>query len=314
MIVQSNKRARCLIPVKFLGEILSNPKVFISYSWDSEEHKSWVRELSERLIVNGVDARLDQWHVAPGQSLTQFMEEEATSSDYVIIIFTPNYCQKSTSRSGGVGYEQQIISGQIAAGIERGKFIPIIKNGEFEPGDNCSIPPHFFGIYAIDMRDDENFDGNLETLLRTVYKEPLHQAPNLGAKPAFVSISLGDTNDFEELRLATLDLDGYQLLSGLAQHQRTPETFYMPPEQDRRSLVKGDVVKLPFEISVPEDEEFGDVSAERMWVIVTGKAGPYYTGELNNVPACSDEQEHLKVEDSVVFLPEHVIQIWEDET
>jgi len=298
--------------VKFLGEILSNPKVFVSYSWDSEEHKTWVRELSERLIRNGINARLDQWHVAPGQSLTQFMEQETTTSDHVLIVCTTNYCQKSTSRSGGVGFEQQIISGQIAAGVEREKFVPLVRNGEFNPGDNCSIPPHFLGIYAIDMRDDKSFDSSLETLLRAIYKEPLHKVPELGKKPDFSEQSSSGAEDFEELRLATLDLDGYHLLSGLAQHHRTPETFYMPPEQERRSLVPGDIVKLPFEISVPEDEEFGDISAERMWVIITGKAGPYYTGQLNNVPACSGEQDHLKVEDKVVFLPENVIQIWEE--
>jgi len=33
---------------------------------------------------------------------------------------------------------------------------------------------------------------------------------------------------------------------------------------------------------------------------------------MNNVPACSDEQDHLKVEDEVVFLPENVIQICEE--
>lgn len=48
---------------------MSNPKVFVSYSWDSEDHKTWVRELSERLIKNGIDVRLDQWHVAPGKVL-----------------------------------------------------------------------------------------------------------------------------------------------------------------------------------------------------------------------------------------------------
>jgi len=291
---------------------LSNPRAFISYSWDSEEHKSWVRNLAERLVINGVDARLDQWHVAPGQSLTQFMEKEVHECDFILIVCTEIYCKKSTSRSGGVGYEQQIISGQLVSGTPREKFIPIVRNGEFTAGDNCSIPPHFLGIYAIDMRNENEFDSSVEILLRAVYKEPLHKAPELGEKPNFSSSGHAEGRDFEELRLTTLDLDGWHLLSGLAQHHRTPETFYMPLEEDRRSLVAGDDVKLPFEISVPDDPEYGDVSAERMWVTVTGKSGPYYTGTLNNEPACSDEQEHLKYGDEVIFLPEHVIQIYEE--
>jgi hypothetical protein len=75
-------------------------------------------------------------------------------------------------------------------------------------------------------------------------------------------------------------------------------------------LGDGDIVKLMFDIQVPEDPELGDVSSERMWVIVRSRSGPYYIGELNNVPACSDEQDHLKTGDRVVFLPEHVISIY----
>lgn len=290
---------------------MSNPKAFISYSWDNEEHKTWVRQLAERLVNNGVDARLDQWHVAPGQSLTQFMESEVNDCDYILIICTNNYCSKSNARSGGVGYEQQIISGQLVSGTPREKFIPIVKDGEFEAGDNCSIPPHFLGIYAIDMRNEEDYDSSLETVLRAVYKEPLHVAPELGDKPDFAAATTDNAQDYEELRLPTLDLDGWCLLSGLAQHHRTPDTFYMPPEQERRSLVPNDVVKLPFEIQVPDDPEFGDISGERMWVTVTGNIGPYYIGTLNSIPACSDEQDNLKFDDEVIFLPEHVIQIYD---
>src|SRR5258708_6519779 len=36
------------------------PKVFLSYSHDSETHKDWVLKLATRLIANGVDVLLDQ--------------------------------------------------------------------------------------------------------------------------------------------------------------------------------------------------------------------------------------------------------------
>jgi len=35
------------------------PSAIISYSWDSEEHKTWVREIATRLRRNGVDIKLD---------------------------------------------------------------------------------------------------------------------------------------------------------------------------------------------------------------------------------------------------------------
>lgn len=36
------------------------PKVFASYSHDSDEHKKWVREFCTKLRENGVDVTLDQ--------------------------------------------------------------------------------------------------------------------------------------------------------------------------------------------------------------------------------------------------------------
>lgn len=285
------------------------PKALISYSWDSEDHKNWVRSLAERLRMNGVDIRLDQWHVAPGQSLTQFMEVEIVTCDFMLIICTQNYYAKSLNRRGGVGYEQQIISGHLAAGQPREKFIPIVRQGSFEPGDDCAIPPHFAGIFAIDMREGESFDHSQDQVLRAIFKAPLHAPPAIGQPPEW---GADVVDDVEEIRLATLDLDGWELQSGLAQHHRTPETFYMPGEKERRALVEDDVVKLIFEIAIPPDEddpESPETFSERMWVIVKRRVGPYYVGELNNNPVTSDEQENLAVGDEIVFLPEHVIDI-----
>tara|TARA_R110002126_G_scaffold201285_12_gene348963 strand:- start:1360 stop:1545 length:186 start_codon:yes stop_codon:yes gene_type:complete len=49
------------------------PTVFISYSWDNDEHKDRVRELAESLILNRVNVIRDIWHVTPGESLSHFM-------------------------------------------------------------------------------------------------------------------------------------------------------------------------------------------------------------------------------------------------
>ncbi len=285
------------------------PSALISYSWDSEEHKIWVREIAQRLRLNGVDTKLDQWHVQPGQSLTQFMEREIVECDHVIIVCTPNYYEKSLNRKGGVGYEQQIISGHIASGVPREKFIPVVREGNFEPGNNCSVPPHFSGIFAVDMRSQDSIEGSIELLLRTIFGQPLHTIPEIGKKPVWEA---QEKINYSELRLPTIDLDGYELRSGLAQHHRTPETFYMPREDERQALEVGDIVKLIFIIAVtpdPEDPDDDGTFGERMWVIVTGRIGPYYIGTLNNMPVTSDEQDSLTFDDEVIFLPEHVIDI-----
>ena len=40
------------------------PKAFISYSWDGDTHKEWVKQLAIRLRKNGVNVTLDRWHAA----------------------------------------------------------------------------------------------------------------------------------------------------------------------------------------------------------------------------------------------------------
>lgn len=293
------------------------PRVFISYSWESDAHKDWVRSFAERLTQNGVNVRLDQWHIGPGQSLTQFMEAEVHASDFVLVICTKAYCKKALAREGGVGYEQQIITGNIVGGKPREQFIPLVRDGEFAPGLDCSIPSQFMGIYAIDVRDGVDMDKATETILRTIFRQPEYKQPRIGAKPSFLDTyaaegAAAETSDqvLETFRLPVMEIDGWHLQSGVASHHRWPETFEIPDEKERRGLQKGDIVKLQFDISVSPSEELGDVSSERMWVIVERRAGPYFIGTLDNVPACSDEQDHLNAGDQVVFLPEHVISIY----
>lgn len=50
------------------------PTAFISYSWDDEEHKKWVKEFADRLLSDGINAVVDQYDLSLGDRLPQFME------------------------------------------------------------------------------------------------------------------------------------------------------------------------------------------------------------------------------------------------
>ena len=89
---------------------MSLPKVFISYSRDSEDDKRWVRQLAERLRSDGVDVILDQWDLGLGSDVTEFMEHHLSTSDRVLIICTEEYVRKANTLKGGVGYEHMIIT------------------------------------------------------------------------------------------------------------------------------------------------------------------------------------------------------------
>ena len=81
------------------------PTAFISYSWDSEEHRRWVIALATRLRENGVDVVLDCWHLKLGADKTLFMEKAIRENDHVLLICPPKYKEKADSRLGGVGLE-----------------------------------------------------------------------------------------------------------------------------------------------------------------------------------------------------------------
>jgi hypothetical protein len=108
-----------------------NPKVFISYSWDSESHRAWVRALGARLRSDGVDVTLDQWHVGPGDQLPEFMERAIRENDFVLIICMTKYKTKSERRSGGVGYEGDVMTGEVFVHGYNRKFIPVLREGEW---------------------------------------------------------------------------------------------------------------------------------------------------------------------------------------
>ena len=84
-------------------------QVFISYSWDDEDHKKWVTDLSNKLRDDKVFVALDQWNLSFGDQLTEYMERSIRENDFVLIICTPRYKEKSNNRVGGVGYEGDII-------------------------------------------------------------------------------------------------------------------------------------------------------------------------------------------------------------
>lgn len=157
---------------------MSNPKVFLSYSWDSDEHKEWVAALATRLRSHGVDVTLDVWNVHPGDYLPEFMEREISESDFVIIVCTPKYKEKSDRRAGGVGFEEAIITGEVLATEAERKFIPILREGEW----TTASPRWLRGKLYIDLRGSSLNDYEYQSLLLTLHqrREP---PPPLGTFP-----------------------------------------------------------------------------------------------------------------------------------
>jgi hypothetical protein len=152
-----------------------SPKVFISYSHDSPEHRDWVRSFAERLLNDGVYVVLDEWDIEPGDDVTAFMERGLASCDRVLIICTEEYLTKANTLKGGVGYERMIITAEVAKQLETKKFIPVLRRGTSE-----SLPVFLGNRMYVDFRFD---DAHYETLARSLLESPKYKRPPLGRNP-----------------------------------------------------------------------------------------------------------------------------------
>lgn len=137
---------------------------FISYSWDDDAHKAWARGLAERLRADGIDATVDQWAAVPGDQLPEFMERAIAGTKYVLIICTPRYKSRSERREGGVGYEGDIITGELLQARNHRKFIPILRRGSWRE----SAPSWLAGKYYIDLSDGPRYESQYQDLLSTL--------------------------------------------------------------------------------------------------------------------------------------------------
>lgn len=166
---------------------MTSPKLFVSYSWTSPDHVAWVLKLATELQESGIDVVLDKWDLKEGYDAHAFMEKMVTDPEInkVILVCDKAYVDKTDGRTGGVGTEAQIISGEIYEKQAQDKFVAIIK--ECDEDGEPHLPAYYRSRIYIDLSDTSKYSENFEQLLRWVYDEPLHKKPEIGEKPAFLS-------------------------------------------------------------------------------------------------------------------------------
>lgn len=157
------------------------PKVFISYSYDSETHQKWVEQLATMLRTDGIDTILDIWTLHPGDPITEFMEKGIRDSDFVLIICTEKYKNKSDARVGGVGYEDAIISSDMFSNSNYRKYIPILKSEDY----SAAMPTTLHSKRFINLSNEDNFSASYRDLLLTLFGRRL-LAPPIGKAPDYI--------------------------------------------------------------------------------------------------------------------------------
>lgn len=156
------------------------PRVFISYSWDSPEHRLWVTQLATSLRHDGIDVVLDQWHLGPGEELSAFMIKAVAESDRVLVICTEQYAKKADGRQGGAGYEQMLVSSHILGDIGTSKFIPIVRKNV---DGAVFLPRDLAGRRYLDLSDGPHGSEAYKELVRVLHNAPVEMPP-LGPRPS----------------------------------------------------------------------------------------------------------------------------------
>jgi hypothetical protein len=155
------------------------PKVFISYTHDSEEHKQRVGALSDRLRQWGVDCEIDQYEMSPAGGWALWSERKIEEADFVLIVCTKAYRQRfmGEERKGkGLGgrWEGLIIRQEMYESAEEsGKFIPLVVDAADEP----NIPPPLRGRTYYTPFDSED---SFVELYRLITNQPKKERPSLG--------------------------------------------------------------------------------------------------------------------------------------
>jgi tetratricopeptide (TPR) repeat protein len=146
------------------------PKVFISYSHDSDEHNDRVLALADRLLDDGLEVVLDEFVSPPPANWPRWMEDEMESSDFIIVVCSRNYMDKVRRRvkpgeGKGIKWESLLSYQDIYDNDSNSsKFIPVLlEGGEYE-----HIPKPMRGGNHYRASDDKEY----ERLFRHITSEP----------------------------------------------------------------------------------------------------------------------------------------------
>lgn len=158
-------------------------KVFISYSWDSEEHKKRVLSVANTLRDPwGIETDIDQYVRArppftPSQGWDLWMEKRIEWAEFVLIVCTETYRRRfkgdeEPGKGRGVTWEGTIIRQNLYNDqLNDTKFIPVVVSSQ----DLSYVPTILNSHDKYILEDTESF----KTLVYRLRKEPMIFMPEV---------------------------------------------------------------------------------------------------------------------------------------
>jgi len=162
---------------QILGKPKDSIRVFISHTSTSVEAEEWVKQLALYLIDNGIQARLDRFHLRRGMDLPQWMCNELALAKKVVVVCDEIYKQKADGRLGGVGWETMIIQGDLAnTPSDSTKYQIIVRTEDMYSG----LPNYLKTKYAYHARPSDPQNLFREALVRELLDMPLDERIETG--------------------------------------------------------------------------------------------------------------------------------------
>ncbi|WP_175421862.1 TIR domain-containing protein [Stenotrophomonas maltophilia] len=171
-------------------------KVFISYSWDGEDHRAWVKNLADSLEeIEEVSVTWDGYDLDSLVDKNFFMESGIHEADYILVVATENYKEKADERKNGVGLETFLASAVHWDGMlrdKRSKIIIISRDPE-------STPNYLKGHFHLDFADESQFHKRFEELLRLLQNKMVSDRPRKRRSISTIADGVYDFSRFEEV-------------------------------------------------------------------------------------------------------------------
>ncbi len=163
---------------------LKIPKVFISYSHDSEPHKQRVLDLAQQLRADGVDVSLDRFIQSPPEGWPLWMLRQIDWADYVLCVFTERYNERclgnqKPGEGKGVAWESTLMFNALYGRPQfNTKFIPVVFDSQDE---KWIIQPLKGSSYFHLDNLDANVSGGYQNVYRLVTNQPEVTPAGVGA-------------------------------------------------------------------------------------------------------------------------------------
>lgn len=168
-----------------------SPRVFISYSHDSADHKNTVIAFGTLLRTQlGIDAHLDEWYANDRRDWSEWAIEQLESADYVLAIASPRFRERADGRVAGpegrgAQFEGALMRNKMTQDrvIWMRKILPVVL-----PGATIADIPEFLLPYSATHYVVSRLtpDG-ITDLRRVLVGQPRHALPPLGTPPPLAS-------------------------------------------------------------------------------------------------------------------------------